>query len=237
MLKAENILLIKSKKTILENINFTISPGESVGIVGPNGSGKSSLLKILASLDQPTSGQVWYKGTPLPKRVPLTVRRRMAMVFQEALLLNTSVYENVAVGLKMRFLPKAEINKRVYFWLEQFGIPHLAKQAASSLSGGEAQRVSLARAFALEPEVLFLDEPFSALDAPTKDALRKDLATIFQQTKVTTLLVSHDFADIQSLTQRALVLLDGKIAAEATPAELLRKPQPPQVEQFLAHWR
>lgn len=237
MLKAQNLCWYKNEKAILEHINLELHPGECLGLVGPNGSGKSSLLKILAFLEPPTSGEMWFQGQPIPKSVPLNIRRRIAIVFQDALLLNTSVWENIAIGLKIRSVPKPEIRKRVDYWLRQFGIADLAKQAARSLSGGEAQRVSLARALVLNPDVLFLDEPFSALDAPTKEALRTDLAEIFHSTQITTIIVSHDFEDIERLAQRALILIQGQIVADDEPATLLAAPLTPEVEQFLSHWR
>lgn len=237
MLRAQNLCWHKNEKAILEHINFELHPGECLGLVGPNGSGKSSLLKILAFLEAPTSGELWFQGQPLPKSVPLDIRRKIAIVFQDALLLNTSVWENIAVGLKIRSIPKREIRERIMYWLQQLGIAQLAKQPARSLSGGEAQRVSLARALVLNPDVLFLDEPFSALDAPTKEALRTDLADIFHSTQITTVVVSHDFEDIERLTQRALILMQGQIVADAAPATLLATPQTPEVDQFLAHWR
>lgn len=237
MLKALNLSWQINNKTILENINFVLSPGECLGLIGPNGSGKSSLLKILALLEPPSSGDIWFQGQHIPHKVSLDIRRRIAIVFQEALLLDTSVWENIAIGLKIRRISKSEIKNRVTYWLEQFGIAHLAKQPARSLSGGEAQRVSLARAFVLEPDILFLDEPFSALDAPTKEALRTDLAQIFRTTKVTTVLVSHDFDDIQRLAQRTVLLIQGKVVADASPSKLLSTPQNVEVDRFLAYWR
>ena len=236
MLKAQEITWISEQKTILQDINFHLRPGECVGLIGPNGSGKSSLLKILAFLQAPTSGSLTFQGQAVPKSVPLPIRRKIAVVFQEALLLNTRVFDNVAIGLKIRGVSKDKLRKRVDYWLEQFGVIHLSKQSAHSLSGGEAQRVSLARAFALEPDVLFLDEPFSALDAPTKEELRIDLAQVFKSTKATTILVSHDFKDIVHLTNRALILLNGKIAAEGSPSDLLKSPQKEEVARFLAHF-
>ncbi len=237
MLKALKISWKKSNKTILEDIDFVLHSGECLGLIGPNGSGKSSLLKILALLEPPSSGDIWFQGQHVPKKVSLDIRRRIAIVFQEALLLDTSVWENVAIGLKIRRISKNVIKKRVTYWLEQFGIVHLAKQPARSLSGGEAQRVSLARAFVLEPDILFLDEPFSALDAPTKEALRTDLAQIFRTTKIATVLVSHDFDDIQRLAQRTVLLIQGKIVADASPSNLLSTPQSSEVDQFLTCWR
>lgn len=236
MLEAQEITWIKEHKTILQNIHFHLLPRECVGLIGPNGSGKSSLLKILSFLEAPTSGQLCFQGRSVPKSVPLPIRRKIAIVFQEPLLLNTSVFDNVAIGLKIRGLSKGKIQDLVGYWLEQFGVIHLSKQFARSLSGGEAQRVSLARAFALEPDVLFLDEPFSALDAPTKEGLRIDLAKVFKSTLSTTVLVSHDFKDIEHLTNRALILLNGQVVAEGSPSDLLRKPPKGEVERFIAHF-
>lgn len=236
MLEAREINWTKGHNTILHNVNFHLFPGECVGFIGPNGSGKSSLLKILAFLEPPTSGLLYFLGQSVPKSVPLSIRRKIAIVFQESLLLNTQVFDNVAIGLKIRGLSKGIIRKRVNYWLEQFGVSHLSKQSARSLSGGEAQRVSLARAFALEPDVLFLDEPFSALDAPTKEGLRVDLGQVFKSTKTTTVLVSHDFKDIAHLSNRALIFLNGQVMAEGSPSELLKGPQKEEVERFLAHF-
>jgi tungstate transport system ATP-binding protein len=237
MLKAQGVYWEKNDKAILSDINITVKAGECLGLVGPNGSGKSSLLKVLAFLEPSTQGEIWFQGIPIPKHVPLDIRRKIAIVFQESLLLDMTVSENVAIGLKIRGVPKAEIQRRTSYWLEQFKILHLAKQSSRSLSGGEAQRVSLARAFVLEPDILFLDEPFSALDAPTKETLRIDLAHIFQTTQITTVLVSHDFEDIQRLSQRALLLLHGKIVADGPPAKLLTSSYSPEVDQFLNYWR
>jgi len=236
VLEAREIGWTKNNKTLLRNIDFHLFPGECVGLIGPNGCGKSSLLKILAFLETPSSGSLYFQGQAVPKEVPLPIRRRIALVFQEPLLLNTGVFDNVGIGLKIRGLSKEKIRERVDYWLEQFGVSHLSKQSARSLSGGEAQRVSLARAFALEPDVLFLDEPFSALDAPTKEGLRIDLAQVFKATQTTTVLVSHDFKDIAQLTNRALILLKGQVMAEGTPSALLKSPQNEEVERFLAHF-
>ena len=236
MLEAREITWIKDHKTILQAIDFHLFPGECVGLIGPNGSGKSSLLKILAFLETPTSGSLYFQNQAVPKNVPLPFRRRIALVFQEPLLLNTHVFDNVALGLKIRGVSKVKIQERVEYWLQRFGVSQLSKQSARSLSGGEAQRVSLARAFALEPDVLFLDEPFSALDAPTKEELRLDLGQVFKSTQTTTVLVSHDFKDIAHLTNRALILLNGQVMAEGSPSELLKGPQKEEVKRFLAHF-
>ena len=237
MLLAQNICWQQDGKTILNDIDFRLQRGEIVGLVGPNGSGKSSLLKILSFLENPTSGQLTFQGRKINRSVPLDIRRRMAVVFQESLLLNSTVYENVAAGLKIRGIAKRDINHKVENWLNSFGILHLINQSARSLSGGEAQRASLARAFVMEPDVLFLDEPFSALDTPTKESLIDDIERILSTTKTTAVIVSHDFRDILRLAMRAVVLINGRVEAENAPLELLKGTSSVQVESFLVHWK
>lgn len=237
MLSAQNICWRQDGKDILKDIDFHLEKGEIVGLVGPNGSGKSSLLKILSFLEKPTSGKLAFQGKITAGNVPLAIRRRIALVFQEPLLFNTTVFENVASGLKIRGTARRDIKHQVENWLDSFGILHLSNQSARSLSGGEAQRVSLARAFVLEPDVLFLDEPFSALDTPTKEALIDDMEKILGTTKTTAVLVSHDFRDIVRLTQRAVVLVNGRVEAENTPMALLNGSASVHVENFLAHWK
>ncbi len=237
MLAARNINWRQDGKEILKGIDFSLQPGEIVGLVGPNGSGKSSLIKILSFLLKPTSGKLAFRGIEIAGSAPLDLRRRIAVVFQEPLLLNATVFENVALGLKLRGTAKRDIRPAVEKWLDSLGILHLANRNARSLSGGEAQRVSLARAFVLRPEVLFLDEPFSSLDAPSKERLIEDVESFLHSTKTTALIVSHDFSDILRLAKRALVLIDGRIEAEGRPEELLMGSHSPCVEIFLAHWK
>ena len=233
ILRAEDITVVKNKKTILKEVSLDIKKGECLGLVGPNGSGKSTLLKTISLLEKPTSGRLYWEGQLLPAKIPMPLRHKIAIVFQEPLLLNKNVFQNVALGLKFRRLPKKEIKARVEYWLEAFGISHLAKQHAHSLSGGEAQRTSLARAFALNPQILFLDEPFSALDAPTIEELLVDLKKVFESTGVTTLVVSHNFRDINRLTHRMLVMLDGRIKASGTKEEILSQQHDQETQSFL----
>ena len=236
MLRAEGIKLQKNNKLILQDIDFQLSPGECVGLIGPNGAGKSSLLKILALLEPPSAGELYYNGRLMPYRASFQDRRRIAVVFQEPLLLNTTVYENVAVGLKIRGISKLEIGSRVKHWLEVFGIAHLAMRRVRSLSGGEAQRVNLARAFVLEPDILFLDEPFSALDVRTRNILYADLAQAFAKTMATAVLVSHDYKEIELLTQRVIMLDQGRVVAQGTPRELLHSTVKGELDGFLDNW-
>ncbi|MCL6448570.1 MAG: ATP-binding cassette domain-containing protein [Armatimonadetes bacterium] len=222
VLEARGIQFVRGKREILNIGRFSLSEGETVALIGPNGAGKSTLLQVMALLLKPDRGVVEFRGAPANGKNVLAMRRRMAVVFQESLLLNTTVAGNVAAGLKLRGIPGPEIKKRVDYWLERLGIKHLAGRRAYQLSGGESQRVSLARAFALEPEVLFLDEPFSALDFPTRLALLRELGKILRDTGVTTLFVTHDFSEVPYLTDRVAMLKNGRLVKAGTFEEVFQ---------------
>ena len=220
MIHAQNLYMVRSGRKIFEIDDLTLHKGEVLALVGPNGAGKSSLLLTLALLEPLTGGTIRIDGQIAGNGNVLTLRRRMAVVFQEALLLDFSVEQNITAALRIRGVPKAETKKRVARWLERFGISHLARQAARHLSGGEAQKTSLARAFALEPEVLFLDEPFGALDYPTRKSLLNELKQLLSDMNMTTLFVTHDYAEIPHLAQRAAVLHEGRILRDGDLSEV-----------------
>ncbi|OIJ12016.1 ABC transporter [Anaerobacillus alkalilacustris] len=225
------------KQIILDVPEFSINEGEILGIIGPNGAGKSTLLKIVALLQAPTEGRVYYKGEEKHANdVSLFIRRKFAVALQQSLLFDTNVYNNVALGLKLRKAPKKEIHERVTYWLTKFQISHLAKKNAKSLSGGEAQRVNLARALILEPEVLFLDEPFSALDFPTKVQLLKEVKEILNETSTTTLFVSHDLIEINHLTNSLAVVIHGRVIQHGMTKEVINEPNV-DAAPFLLNWK
>jgi tungstate transport system ATP-binding protein len=157
----------------------------------------------------------------------------MAVVFQEPLLLDRTVAANVETGLTLRGVPRAERKRRVQRWLAAFGIANLAQRSARTLSGGEAQRASLARAFALEPEVLLLDEPFSALDNPTRLAIVDDLALALSETNVTALLVTHDHDEAARLGDRVAVMIGGRIRQIGAPADVFGAPADEETAAFV----
>ncbi len=157
----------------------------------------------------------------------------MALVLQDPLLLDRSVFDNVAAGLRFRGVNKKEGTAKVNLWLERFNIAHLRKRSARSLSGGEAQRTSLARALVLEPDLLLLDEPFSALDAPTRIRLLEDFRSLVQENHITTLLVTHDLNEALQLGDRVAVLLEGKLKQTGTPQEVFNTPLDADVAAFV----
>jgi tungstate transport system ATP-binding protein len=157
----------------------------------------------------------------------------MAAVMQEPLLCRMSVRRNVALGLGFRRLPREEIDQRVGVWLERLSISHLADRPAAKLSGGEAQRTSLARAMVLDPEVLFLDEPFAALDAPTRQGQTEDLGALLEESEVTAVFATHDRGEALALGDRVAVLVDGGVAQVGSAEEVFRRPERLEVARFL----
>ncbi|HWQ29089.1 MAG TPA: ABC transporter ATP-binding protein, partial [Dehalococcoidia bacterium] len=182
--------------------------------------------------ERPSSGLVLFDGEPAPFG-SLALRRRMAVVFQEPLLLDTSVRDNVETGLRLRGVPGPERRRRAGEWLGRFGVAHLAGRPARRLSGGEAQRVNLARAFAVEPDVLLLDEPFSALDQPTRDTLIDELADALGATGATCVLVTHDRSEAARLAGRVAVLLTGCIRQLGSVSDVFTAPVDEEVASFV----
>ena len=222
----------RAERRILDVEELDVFPGEVLAVVGPNGAGKSTLIHVLALLEQPSAGQVRFDGQPLRGGL-LSYRRRMAVVFQEPLLLDASVESNVGSGLALRGVPRAERASRVRRWLERFAIESLARRSARTLSGGEAQRTSLARALALEPEVLLLDEPFAALDEPTRQVLIDDLDRALGETGTTAVFVSHDRAEALRLGDRVAVIIGGRIRQVGPPSQVFSGPADEEVATFL----
>ncbi|MGA9227626.1 MAG: ABC transporter ATP-binding protein [Mesobacillus sp.] len=236
LITVKNLEARAGKKVLLSIPHFEIQEGEVLGIMGPNGAGKSTFIKALSLLEQPAQGEIFLKEKDITNDLTIEIRRKFAVAMQQPLLLDTTVFQNVAIGLKLRKLPRQEIKNKVLYWLEKFQISHLAKKHAHHLSGGEAQRVNLARAMVLEPEVLFLDEPFSALDFPTKVQLLKDIKTIIHQTKTTTVFVSHDLMELKYLADTLAILMDGELKQSGPTAEVLSSPNT-SAAPFINEWK
>jgi ABC-type sulfate/molybdate transport systems ATPase subunit len=233
LLEVRDLVVRRDKRLVLEIKTLAVEKGEVLAIIGPNGAGKSSLLLTMARLLQPEKGQLLWAGASLQVRGSLAYRRRIALVLQEPLLLDMSVFANVALGLRFRGLPPNQIHARVERWLDRLGIETLRERPGSQLSGGEAQRVSLARAFVLNPEMLLLDEPFSALDAPTRQRLLDDLQAILAETATTTVIITHDLKEAAHLATRVAVMLAGQIAQIGAPRDVFAHPATPAVADFL----
>ncbi|OGO64439.1 MAG: hypothetical protein A2030_00555 [Chloroflexi bacterium RBG_19FT_COMBO_50_10] len=233
ILGVKDLLVTRSDQTVLQVGSLAIQEGEVLAVIGPNGAGKSTLLLVLGRLLQPQGGQVYFRGKPIEQEDALTYRRRIALVLQEPMLLHQSVFDNVASGLKFRGLPRTEIKQRSNEWLERLEISHLRDRPAHRLSGGEAQRASLARAFALQPELLLLDEPFSALDAPTRARLLQDLHALLSQTDITTIFITHDLDEALLLGDRVAVLLGGVLRQVGRPQDVFTAPSDAEVAAFV----
>lgn len=223
VLVAKDVLVKKGGRIILNVESFSLYSGEVVAIIGPNGAGKSTLLSVLAALEFPARGQLTYRGTEINRRNALMYRRQTAAVFQEPLLLDGSVLSNVVLGQTLRGKSQGA-KENALTWLSRFGIEHLSSQMRYTLSGGEAQRASLARAFALEPEILMMDEPFSSVDNISRQGLIKVFKEVQTASRTTTLLVTHDFREVLALADRVLVLSDGKPEVQGSPEEIARHP-------------
>ncbi len=232
-LEANDVSVILGGQKVLEIPSLRVIPNEVLMVIGPNGSGKSTLLLCLALLLKPATGTIAYKGTTISGSHVFELHRRLAMVFQEPLLLNSSVWDNVTLGLRLRGVRGREAEAAAHKWLERFGVAPLAKRQARTLSGGEAKRVSLARAFVLQPEVLFLDEPFNALDSPTRQALLEDFGSVLRETRVTTVMVTHDRNEALALADRVAVVMNGAIRQIGTPEEVFGSPIDEEVATFV----
>lgn len=220
LLRASGLLRTNGAQDIFRIDSFELRRGETLALVGPNGAGKTSLLMTLALLQMPDSGTIEIAGTAADPHNIISLRRRMAVVFQEALLLDMTVRGNLTTALRIRKVPRGEAVRRAEKWLDIFGVSHLANRQVKGLSGGEAQRTNLARAFALEPDLLFLDEPFASLDYPSRNTLLRDLGELLKQMKITTLFVTHDYTEIPFLAEKTAVMYEGRVIKSGANQEI-----------------
>ncbi len=234
ILEVRNLQVKKGPTLVLDIPKLAIEEGEILALIGPNGAGKTTLLQALARLQKISQGEMFFKGKKVSSNHPeFEYRRRLAMVFQDPLLFDTTVFKNVASGLKMRGIDGEALTIRVEENLDRFGIAHLAQRSARKISGGEAQRVSLARAFALVPEMILLDEPFSSLDPPTREALIEDLDQILRQTRTTAIFTTHDRMEALRLSDRMAVMNEGRILQIGPPNEVSNQPASQFVASFV----
>ena len=234
VLETRDLRVVRGGVEVLDISEFAVHEGEVVCVVGPNGAGKTTLLQALCCLLRPSRGEIVFRGQRIETEYPvLQYRRRVAMVFQEALLFDSTVYNNVASGLKLRGLHGSKVRESVEEQMERFGIAHLRDRSARKLSGGEAQRTSLARAFAIKPEIIFLDEPFASLDQPSRESLMDDLQRILKRTNTAAFFATHDRIEALRLANRIAVMDEGTILQVGTPAEVMNHPANEFVASFV----
>lgn len=228
--KVTKIFKAKKKDVVaLKDVDLTVDSGKSFGIVGPSGAGKTTLMRIIAGLDVPNEGEIYFGDQLVSKNGKLIIspeKRNIGMVFQNwALYPNMTAYDNIAFPLISHHLSKETIEKRVKDVATTLGVENVLTHYPREMSGGQQQRVSLARALVKNPSILILDEPFSNLDAAMRDSARALVKKIQDELKITTLIVSHDPADIFSIASQAGVLLDGKFVQIDSPLKIYNQPK------------
>ena len=221
-----------ARNAAVEDFNLDVDKGELVSFLGPSGCGKTTTLRMVAGFEIPTVGKIELNGVDITNTPPN--RRNVGMVFQAyALLPNMSVGDNIGFGLKIAKKPKQEIAERVREMLGLIKMPDLGNRFPYQLSGGQQQRVALARALAISPQVLLLDEPLSALDAKIRVELRYEIRRIQQQTRITTIYVTHDQEEALTLSDRVVVMSAGKIEQIGSPFDVYNFPKTPFVASFM----
>ena len=236
-LEIENLTKRFGTFTAVNQVSLTVEQGEFMALLGPSGSGKTTLLRAIGGLDMPDEGTLRFDGQDItlqPAR-----ERKAGFVFQAyALFRHMTVARNIAFGLDVKPWSsrpsRSEIRARVDALLARMQLDGLGGRYPSQLSGGQRQRVALARALAIEPRILLLDEPFGALDAKVRKDLRQWLRALHDETKLTTIMVTHDQEEALALADRVAVMNRGKIEQVATPADLRSTPATPFVKDFLA---
>jgi ABC-type Fe3+/spermidine/putrescine transport system ATPase subunit len=218
--------------TVVQDVNLEIQSGEFFSVLGPSGCGKTTLLRMIAGFEQPTSGTIFINGHDVTKALPQA--RGIGMVFQNyALFPHMTVFGNVAFGLETKGLPRNEIRERVEKILEAVNLSHKQRIPVPQLSGGEQQRVAVARALVVEPSVLLMDEPLSNLDVALRLKTREEIRALQRRIGITTIYVTHDQSEAMSLSDRVAVMKGGKIVQVGQPAEVYEVPASPFVAEFL----
>lgn len=232
-LEIANIEQVYGRKKVLEIENLKVFSGDCLVVYGPNGSGKSSLLRILALVEKPFKGEVFFENQKVKDSNSLFLRRKMALLLPRPLFFRGTVEENLVYGLKIRKTTPVLIKERLEKIVELFSLSELLSRDARTLSSGESQRVHLARAFILEPEILFLDEPFSTLDYPTREEKVLELKQVIEETNQTTVLVTHYREEAMFLANKVAVLIGGRIAQEGRVEEVFNYPATSEVARLV----
>jgi len=220
-------------EVVLKKINLQLERGRIHAIIGPSGVGKSVLLRLLNLLEEATSGEIYFDGRALKENNYLKLQRRMTLVFQKPALFNTSVYENVAYGLKVRRENKGSVFEKVRKALEVVGLKGYEHKRAGNLSGGEKQRVAIARAMVLEPEILFLDEPTSDLDPRNVAIIEELINYINRKFKTTIVLATHNMFQARRLAHQASFLFGGRVIESGYAQDIFTNPKDKRILRFI----
>jgi len=231
MLEVKDIFKTYEGKPLLQGISFRLERGETICLLGASGSGKSTLLRIIAGLETPEAGTVFWDGQDLRDMPPY--QRRFGLMFQDyALFPHRTVEQNVAFGLRMQDLPTQEVETRTKQALETINMQAFAKRQVTDLSGGEQQRVALARALAPEPLLLMLDEPLGALDRSLREQLGQELRRVLHESEMPAIYVTHDQEEAFAIADRLLILHDGQIVQDGSPEAIFSQPNSAWVAAF-----
>ena len=235
VIRCEKIGWDAGEKTVLDGISLEVAKGESFGLIGPSGGGRARSIRILDLLIRPTRGQLWIGDGEVTggSREIIALRRRMALVFQRPVAFQMNVSENVAYGLALRHVPRNERRTRVAEALELVGLGGLEERRASTLSGGELQRVSIARCLVTDPEVLFLDEPTANLDPLSTHVIEEVVAGLRKDRGITVVMATHNLEQGQRLCDRLAVMAGGRLVQIGTPLEIFYRPMSIEVAQFV----
>jgi putative spermidine/putrescine transport system ATP-binding protein len=218
--------------TVVRNLDLEIQKGEFISLLGPSGCGKTTVLRMIAGFEKPNAGHITVDGEDVTHLNP--AQRNVGMVFQAyALFPNMTVAENVAFGLKVDGKSDSEIKSRVAEMLDLVKLPQLVDRYPYQLSGGQQQRIALARALAISPRILLLDEPLSALDAKIRVSLREEIRSVQRKLGITTVFVTHDQEEALSMSDRVVVMSEGRIEQLGTPLEIYNQPKTRFVASFV----
>ena len=216
---------------VIKDLSLEVGLSKVLSIIGPNGSGKTTLLKMMALLEKPSSGKIYWKGETVDGTSMAALRGRITMVFQRSLFFNSTVYKNVAYGLELRKLRDEEVKQRVMDALELVEMRRYTNRRAKKLSGGEQQRMAIARALVLEPELMLLDEPMSNLDPKNTLAIEKIIREI--RGKTTVVFSTNNPFQAKRLSDEVAFLMDGNLVKQGPSKEILNRPKDKRIKKFI----
>ena len=235
LIEIRNLCQRYGERDILKDVNLRIDKGEVFALIGPTGAGKTTLLRLIDLLDMPASGKIYFNGvdTAAPAGVRLEVRRRMAFVLQKPIVFNMSVYDNIAYGLRWRKVGGSKLREKVSSILEMVGLSADKNRNARVLSGGEAQKVAIARAIAIKPEVLLLDEPTANLDPISASRIEELITNVIKHYATTIIMATHDMSQGQRLADRIGVLMNGELLQAGSSRDVFTSPRNREVAEFV----